>query len=75
VAGPFTATVEMAGPFKIEGKAYAIAGKSKPAETISPIVAAAEEPAKSRYGAVIIIIGIIALAAAGMAIYKKKATV
>ena len=75
MAGPFTATVEMAGPFKIEGKAYAIAAKSKPEETTSPILAAAEEPAKSRYGAVIIIIGIIALAAAGMAIYKKKATV
>jgi len=34
-----------------------------------------EEPAKSRYGAVIIIIGIIVLAVAGMAIYKKKAAV
>lgn len=65
----------MAGPFKIEGKAYTIAAKSRPAETTSPIVAAAEEPAKSRYGTVIIIIGIIALAAAGMAIYKKKAAV
>jgi len=75
VAGPFTATVEMSGPFKIEGKAYTIAAKSRPAETTSPLVAAVEEPAESRYGAVIIIIGIIALAAAGMAIYKKKATV
>jgi len=73
VAGPFTATVEVAGPFKIEGKAYAIAAKSKPAETVSPIAAAVEEPAKSRYGAVIIIIGIIALAAAGLVIYSKKA--
>ena len=52
-----------------------MAAKSKPAETTSPLVAATEEPATSRYGAVIIIIGIIALAAAGMAIYKKKATV
>ena len=75
MAGPFTATVEVAGPFKIEGKAYTIAAKSEPAGTTSPIVASAEEPTKSRYGAVIIIIGIIALAAAGMAIYKKKATV
>ena len=65
----------MAGPFKIEGKAYTIAAKSRPSGTTSPIVAAAEEPAKSRYGTVIIIIGIIALAAAGMAIYKKKAIV
>jgi len=65
----------VAGPFKIEAKAYTIAAKSKPAETTSPIVAAAEKPAKSRYGAVIIIIGIITLAAAGMVIYKKKATV
>ena len=64
----------MAGPFKIEGKAHTIAAKSKPAETTSPIVAAAEETAESRYGAIIIIIGIIALAAAGMAVYKKKAT-
>ncbi len=64
----------MAGPFKIEGKAYTIAAKSKLAETTSPIVATAEKPVKSRYGTVIIIIGIIALAAAGMAIYKKKAT-
>ena len=75
MAGPFTATVEMSGPFKIEGKAYTIAAKSRPAETTSPLVAAVEEPAESRYGAVIIIIGIIALAAAGMVIYKKKATV
>jgi len=65
----------MAGPFKIEGKAYTIAAKSKPAKTTSPIVAAAEKPVKSRYGTVFIIIGIIALAAAGLAIYKKKATV
>jgi hypothetical protein len=65
----------MAGPFRIESKAFTIAAKSKPAGTTSPLVAAAEEPVKSRYGAVIIIIGIIALAAAGMAIYKKKATV
>ena len=65
----------MAGPFKIEGKAYTIAAKSKPAETMSPSVAAAEKPVKSRYGTVFIIIGIIALAAAGLAIYKKKATV
>jgi len=72
VAGPFTATVEVACPFKIEGKAYTIAAKSKPAGTTLPLVAAAEEPAKSKYGAVIIIVGIIALAAAGMAIYRKK---
>ncbi|MGB2862831.1 MAG: hypothetical protein WBC05_05845 [Sedimentisphaerales bacterium] len=75
MAGPFTATVEVAGPFKIEGKAYTIAAKSKPSGTTSPIVAAAEKPVKSRYGTVIIIIGMIALAAAGMAIYKKNATV
>jgi len=65
----------VAGPFKIEGKAYAIAAISKPAETTSPIAVAAEEPAKSRYGTVIIIIGIIAVAAAGITIYKKNATV
>ena len=59
----------------MESKTYTIAAKSKPVETASPIVAAAEEPAKPKYGAIIIIIGIIALAAAGIAIYKKKATV
>jgi len=59
----------------MESKEYTIAAKSKPVETASPIVAAAEEPAKPRYGAIIIIIGIIALAAAGVAIYRKKATV
>jgi len=62
----------VAGPFKIEGKACTIAAKSTPVETVSPL-ASTEEPAKPRYGVVIIIIGIIALAAAGMAIYKKKA--
>ena len=65
----------MAGPFRIEGKAYTIAAKSKPAGTTSPLVATAEEPVKPRYGTVIIIIGIIAVAVAGMAVYKKKATV
>jgi hypothetical protein len=59
----------------MESKAYTIAAKSKPVETASPLVAAAEEPDKPKYGAIIIIIGIIALAAAGIAIYKKKATV
>jgi hypothetical protein len=65
----------VAGPFKIEGKTCTIVAKSRPAETTLPVVAAAEKPAKSRYRAVIIIIGIIAVAAAGMAIYKKNATV
>ena len=59
----------------MESKAYTIAAKSKTVETTSPVVAAAEEPAESRYGAIIIIIGIIALAAVGIAIYRKKATV
>jgi hypothetical protein len=63
----------VAGPFSIEGKAFTIAAKSKPTETTSPVVATAEKPAKSNYTAAIIIIGIIALVAAGMAIYKKKA--
>ena len=31
MAGPFTATVEVAGPFKIESKACAIAGENAPA--------------------------------------------
>jgi hypothetical protein len=65
----------VAGPFKIEGKPFTIAAKSKPAEPAPPIVAAAEEPARSRYGAIIIIIGIIALSTVGIAIYKNKATV
>jgi hypothetical protein len=75
VAGPFTATVEIAGPFKFESTGLTMAAKSKPAKTTSPLAAATEEPAKSRYTAVIIILGIIALAAAGVAIYKKKAIV
>lgn len=33
MTGPFTATVEVAGPFKIESKAYTIAGKDIPAMT------------------------------------------
>jgi hypothetical protein len=57
----------------MESKAYTIAAKSKPAETTSPVVASADEPARSKYGTVIIIIGIIVLAAAGLAIYKKNA--
>jgi hypothetical protein len=58
----------------MESKAYTIAAKSKPAETTAPVVASADEPAtKPRYGTVIIIIGIIVLAAAGMAVYKKNA--
>jgi hypothetical protein len=73
VAGPFTATVDVAGPFKIESKAFTIAAKSKTRETTSPLVAASEEPAKSRYIAVIIIAGIIALAGAGVLVYKKNA--
>jgi len=64
----------VAGPFKIESKAFTIAAKGRPAETTAPVVAA-EEPAKSRCAAVIIIIGIIALIAVAMALYKKKATV
>jgi hypothetical protein len=62
----------VAGPFKIESKAFAIVAKGKPVETTAPVVATAEKPAKSNYTAVIIIIGIIALIAAGMAIYKKQ---
>ncbi len=65
----------MAGPFKIECNTYTLAAKSKPVETASPLVAAAEEPVKPGYGAIIIIIGIIAVAAAGIAIYKKNAMV
>jgi hypothetical protein len=59
----------------MESKAYTIADINKPVETALPIVATAEEPAESGYGAIIIIIGIIALAAVGIAIYRKKATV
>jgi len=59
----------------MESKTYTIAAKSKPVETASPIAAAIEEPAKPKYAAIIIITGIIALSAAGIAIYKKKAAV
>jgi len=60
VAGPFSATVEVAGPFRIEGKPCTIAGTQALG-------------AKSRTAAAIIVIGIIALAVAGLVIYKKKA--
>ena len=73
MAGPFTATVEVAGPFKIEGEAYTIAAKSKPAETTSPVAAAADKPVKTINVTAIVIIGIIALATFGLAIYKKNA--
>jgi hypothetical protein len=54
----------------METKTFTIAAKSKPSETTSPVVASAEEPAGPRYGIVIIIIGIVVLAAAGLAVYK-----
>ena len=75
MAGPFTATVEVAGPFKIESKALTLAAKSKPQGTTSPVIAAAEESRRSGYGGLILVIGIIALAIAGVVIYNKKATV
>jgi len=65
----------VAGPFKMESKPYTIAAKSKPVEPATPIVAATEEPAKPKYGAIIIIIGIIVLSTVGIAVYKNKATV
>jgi hypothetical protein len=54
----------------METKAFTIAAKSKPSETTSPVVALAEEPAGPMYGIVIIIIGIVVLAVAGLAVYK-----
>ncbi len=68
MAGPFTATVEVAGPFRIEGKPCTMAATRPPAAT-------AEESAKSRNRIVVLVIGIIAVAAAGFAVYKKKAAV
>jgi heme/copper-type cytochrome/quinol oxidase subunit 2 len=62
----------LAGPFKFENKALTIAAKGKPAQTTSPVVAEAHEPAKSRYVRVIITIGVIFLVAAGLAVYTKK---
>jgi hypothetical protein len=72
VAGPFTATVELAGPFKFESKPFTIAAKGTPAQTTSHVVAEAQEPAISRRVRVIITIGVIALVAAGLALYTKK---
>ena len=54
----------------METKALTIAAKSETSETTSPVVASAEEPAGPRYGKVIIIIGIVVLAAAGLAVFK-----
>jgi len=46
VAGPFKATVEVAGPYKIETKPYTIAVAGKPSTTVStPAVAAKVSPA------------------------------
>jgi hypothetical protein len=72
VAGPFTATVELAGPFKFESKPFTIAAKGKPSQRTSPVVAEAERPAISRYVRVIITIGIIVLVATGLAVFNKK---
>ena len=63
--GPFTATVEVAGPFRIEGKPYIIAGSQVPAT--------GQGPAKSKTAATIVVLGLAALAVAGLVIYKKKA--
>ena len=65
VEGPFTTSVEVAGPFRIEGKPFTIAA--------TQALGAGQEPAKSRTAAAIVVVGIIALAAAGVVIYKKKA--
>jgi hypothetical protein len=70
----------VAGPFRIEGKAFTIAAKSKsiePADTVTPVVATADKPVTTRRRPPFIIIGIlcIAAAAAGIAIYKKNAKV
>jgi hypothetical protein len=67
----------VAGPFRIESKAYTIAAKSKPAETASPVVAASDEPVVTRRRSTVIIVGILGIlvVAAGIAIYKKKATI
>jgi hypothetical protein len=54
----------------METKAFTIAAKSKPSETTSPVVASAKESAGPRYGTVIIIIGIVVLAAVGLVVYK-----
>jgi hypothetical protein len=55
----------VAGPFRIEGKPYTI-------PAAQAFVATGEEPAKSRYGAAIVVIGIVAVAAAGLIIYREK---
>lgn len=66
MAGPFTASVEVAGPFRIEGKPLTIAATQA-------LAAAGQKPTKLRAAAAIIVIGIITLAAAALVIYKKKA--
>jgi len=50
-----------------------IAAKNRLAQKTSPLVAAAEESAKSRYLALIVILGIITVSAATMAVYVRKA--
>jgi hypothetical protein len=66
VAGPFTATIEVAGPFRIEGKQYTIVASQA-------LASDDQEPAKSHIGLAIVVLGIIAVVAAGLVIYKEKA--
>lgn len=101
MAGPFLATVEVAGPFKFASKPYTMeagagpvvaTAEEKPAsEAIEPCACAvpAPETTLAEGGALaakeeqigkggswwaILAIGTLAVLAAGLAIYKKKAT-
>ncbi len=74
----------MAGPFKIEGKPYTItaegkaliaAGEGEPRTgKIEPLAATGEESVESKNWVAVLATGIIAVAAAGLAISRKKAT-
>ena len=93
MAGPFKATVQMGGPYKIETKPYTIAVAGKPSTTVSaPAVAAKVSPATTVSPAEIeasttagetkvgkggslkfvLVIGVIAVVAAGIAIFTRK---
>jgi hypothetical protein len=94
VAGPFKATVQMGGPYKIETKPYTIAVAGKPSTTApEPSVAAQVSPAvttapaeieasttgetqavKSGGLKLVVVFGVIAVIAAGIAVLSKKTT-
>ena len=81
MAGPFTANVEVAGPFKIESKPYIIASTdklaSKDVAEVTPAVPIGEvdipmTTRRSARWAIISVVVVLGVVAAGFAIYRKN---